>query len=272
MHYTDTLNTDTTLDIDDTQATVSYCNNPSAHSRLRSMFGYFAERASLAGYEPTEQFEDLSSHNCASKPGDSKISSISSSSCSRQKLPRRRSQVLFHMIRRREIGRDNEGMNTDGLPEKNGARMKTRSPGISSSALQQQSALLNEFEDDWAILEHEDHDEEQLEIPSAAPSAAEHLGVPSEATTAAALSEAPAASEQSEAPAASKPATHANRMTESMEPALQGEVLPRMWSLVRTSKFPKYHSPGNQFERFRGGFGIDWQVRIRFSSVRKLFF
>ena len=44
------------------------------------------------------------------------------------------------------------------------------------------SALLNESEDDWAILEHEDHDEEQLEIPSAAPSAAE-------------LSEAPAASE-----------------------------------------------------------------------------
>ena len=135
-----------------------------------------------------------------------------------------------------------------------------------------ESALLNEFEDEWAILEHEDHDEEQLEIPSAAPSAAEHLGVPSEATTAAALSEAPVASEQSEAPAASKPATPANRMTESMEPALQGEVLPRMWSLVRTSKFPKYHSPGNQFERFRGVFGIDWQVRIRFSSVRKLFF
>ena len=25
MHYTDTLNTDTTLDIDDTQATVSAC-------------------------------------------------------------------------------------------------------------------------------------------------------------------------------------------------------------------------------------------------------
>ena len=128
MHYTDTLNTDTTLDIDETQDTVSCCNNPSAHSRLRSMFGYFAERASPAGYEPTEQFEDLSSHNCASKPGDSKISSISSSSGSRQKLPRRRSQVLFHMIRRREIGRDNESMNTDGLQEKNGASMKTRSP------------------------------------------------------------------------------------------------------------------------------------------------
>ena len=57
MHYTDTLNTDTTLDIDETQDTVSYCNIPSAHSRLRSMFGYFAERASPTGYDPNEQFE-----------------------------------------------------------------------------------------------------------------------------------------------------------------------------------------------------------------------
>ena len=35
MRYTDTLNTDTTLDIDDTQATVSDCNNPSAHARSK---------------------------------------------------------------------------------------------------------------------------------------------------------------------------------------------------------------------------------------------
>ena len=45
LHYTDTMHLDTTLDIDDTQATVFDCNDPSAHPRLRSMFGYFAERA-----------------------------------------------------------------------------------------------------------------------------------------------------------------------------------------------------------------------------------
>ena len=45
MHFTDTFffHPDTTVDIDDTQATISDDNNPSAHSRLRSMFGYFAE-------------------------------------------------------------------------------------------------------------------------------------------------------------------------------------------------------------------------------------
>ena len=40
-------NTDT-LDIYDTEAAVSDCNNPSAHSRLRSVFDYFDERASPA--------------------------------------------------------------------------------------------------------------------------------------------------------------------------------------------------------------------------------
>ena len=49
MHWTDTVHPDTTLDIHDTQATVSDCNKPSAHSRLSGMFGHFAERAS-----PTE--------------------------------------------------------------------------------------------------------------------------------------------------------------------------------------------------------------------------
>ena len=58
-----------------------------------------------------------------------------------------------------------------------------------------------------ANLEHEDHDEEQLEIPSTATSAAEHVGVPLEALAAAELSEAPGASE---------PATPANRMTEKL--------------------------------------------------------
>ena len=34
----------------------------------------------------------------------------------------------------------------------------------------------------------------------------------------------------------------------------------------------KYHSARNQFERFRGFFGINKQIRIRISSSRKLYF
>ena len=66
MHHTEALRSDTSLDIDETQARVSDCNNPSAHSRLRSMFGNFAERASPTDYDPNEQFEDLTSQNFAS--------------------------------------------------------------------------------------------------------------------------------------------------------------------------------------------------------------
>ena len=75
-HFADTLNADTTLDIHNTQATVSDCNKQPAHSRLRNMFGYVAERASPTGYEPKEPFEDLASHNFA----DSVMSSIAFSS------------------------------------------------------------------------------------------------------------------------------------------------------------------------------------------------
>ena len=63
LRYSDTVHPDSTLDVDDTQATVSDSNKPSAHPRLRSVFGYFAERASPTGYEPNEQLEDLTSHN-----------------------------------------------------------------------------------------------------------------------------------------------------------------------------------------------------------------
>ena len=77
---TDTLHTDTTLDIDDTQAIVSVCKIPSAHSRLGSVFGYFAERAFPTGCEPNVQFEDLTSRNFASIQGDSGMNSVSSSS------------------------------------------------------------------------------------------------------------------------------------------------------------------------------------------------
>ena len=40
-----TLHPDTTLDVNDTRANVSDCNNPSAQSRLRRMFGFFADGA-----------------------------------------------------------------------------------------------------------------------------------------------------------------------------------------------------------------------------------
>ena len=59
MQYTDLSHTDTTLDIDDTQANVSDCFYLSAHSRLRSVFGYFAERASFTCYDPNEFCNEL---------------------------------------------------------------------------------------------------------------------------------------------------------------------------------------------------------------------
>ena len=46
-HSRTTVKTDTTLDTDDEQARVPLSNNPSANSSLRSVFGYFAEQASL---------------------------------------------------------------------------------------------------------------------------------------------------------------------------------------------------------------------------------
>ena len=48
----------------------------------------------------------------------------------RQRLPRQRSQVLNHLIRRREIGCDSESMDRDSLEEKDGARKKNKSPEI----------------------------------------------------------------------------------------------------------------------------------------------
>ena len=85
-HY---LQTDTTLDIDDEQAKVRKYSNPSAHSPLRSMFGDFAEQASRTGYEPIEQFDEITPHNFASIQGGSGMSSISSSStCSSDRSSR----------------------------------------------------------------------------------------------------------------------------------------------------------------------------------------
>ena len=55
MHFTDTFfHPDTTVDIDDTQATISDDNDPSAHSNLRSMIGYFAEQVSPAQHTTSE--------------------------------------------------------------------------------------------------------------------------------------------------------------------------------------------------------------------------
>ena len=64
MHCVYTMSTDTTLDDDDTQTTVHtlIATTRQAHSRSRSVFGYFAERAILTGCEPNELFEGLVSH------------------------------------------------------------------------------------------------------------------------------------------------------------------------------------------------------------------
>ena len=85
MHYTHSLVTVDTNTLFEGVQTTSDCqcdkpNNQSAHSRLRSVFGYFAERASPTGYEPQaqEQFEDFTWHNFASSQGDSMTSSNSS--------------------------------------------------------------------------------------------------------------------------------------------------------------------------------------------------
>ena len=74
----------------------------------------------------------------------------------------------------------------------------------------------------------------------AAPSAAEHLGMPSEAPTAAELSEAPAAAE---------PATPANRMTEKS--ALHSEVLPRMSHLSEHARLDSIKSGVSDPTMFR---------------------
>ena len=49
-----------------------------------------------------------------------------------------------------------------------------------------------------------------------------------------------------------------------------GKIITTKW--VDTDKgHGGYHSARNKFERFRGFFGINWQIRIRFSSPRKFF-
>ena len=131
MHYTDTMIMYTTLDIDDEQATVTNCNNRSAHSRFRSVFGYFAEQASPTGYEPNEQFEDKTSHNFASIQGDSGMSLISSSStCSVTEVAATTLPSTESLMKHREIDSDNKITDTDSLQERDGTQKKNKSPEI----------------------------------------------------------------------------------------------------------------------------------------------
>ena len=58
-YYTDTMHLDTTINIDHVQAAVTNCSNPSAHSRLRSVFGHFAEGASPTSHESNEKFGNI---------------------------------------------------------------------------------------------------------------------------------------------------------------------------------------------------------------------
>ena len=58
-----TANTDYTLDIVDVSTTVSDCTNPLAHSSSRSMFGHFAERATLTHHvQPSQTRNDWNLH------------------------------------------------------------------------------------------------------------------------------------------------------------------------------------------------------------------
>ena len=47
---------------------------------------------------------------------------------------------------------------------------------------------------------------------------------------------------------------------------------PGFFTMHISAVVPPYHAPGNKFERFRGFFGINQQIRIRILSSRKLFF
>ena len=79
-HYTDNPTDLTETTRDGNPTTVSDCNNPSAHSRLRSPFDHLPEQASPTGYEPNDQLDDMTSNNFASMQSDSGLSSIGSSS------------------------------------------------------------------------------------------------------------------------------------------------------------------------------------------------
>ena len=60
----------------------------------------------------------------------------------RQRLPRQRSQVLNHLIRRREIGCDSESMDRYSLQEKDGARKKNKSPEFCGDTTRKKVAKL----------------------------------------------------------------------------------------------------------------------------------
>ena len=79
-HYTDNPTDFTEHTLDGNQVTVDNWTYPTAHSRSMNPFGFLAEQASLAGYQPHAQVVDTTSINFASVQGDSELSSMGSSS------------------------------------------------------------------------------------------------------------------------------------------------------------------------------------------------
>ena len=66
--------------LDGNQVTVDNWTYLTSHSRTMNPFGCLAEQASVAGYEPNVQLDDMTSNNFASMQGDSELSSTESSS------------------------------------------------------------------------------------------------------------------------------------------------------------------------------------------------
>ena len=62
--------------LDGNRVTLDNWINPSAKSSVRSTSGCLAEQASLTGYEPNEQLDDMTSNNFSSVQGDSGMSSV----------------------------------------------------------------------------------------------------------------------------------------------------------------------------------------------------
>ena len=79
-HHSDNPTDFTEHTLDRNQVTVDNCTNLTAHSRTMSPYGYLAEQASMKGYEPNAQLDNMTSNNFALIQGDSEMSSIGSSS------------------------------------------------------------------------------------------------------------------------------------------------------------------------------------------------
>ena len=94
----------------------------------------------LTGYEPNEQFENLTAHTVASIQGDSgnglNFSLRSMTEVAATTLPG--TESFDHL----EMGCDNESMDTESLQEEDGARKKTKSPGVSDDITRKRTTKL----------------------------------------------------------------------------------------------------------------------------------